>query len=382
LRKLNLYVFLAILWPTLIYCKMNKTFKKAVTVVTATAAALAPWATAMGPVSAAGVAVTATPVDVPLNTATEVTLAWTATGTTHDNGDVIYFTVSPDPGVTLAACTTPTTDIDGNSSADGALTFPTTSTAQYGFTGTVANDTFSVCLEFPSLALPGSYSIAMVDAEMDDYGAALVYVGNDNDVTVTANIAPTLSFNIVEVDDDQVDTNICDLGTVDTTTAPVANATVDGAGECAYALAIGTNAQGGFVAQIIADDHLNSATADLNNITDGAFTAGVEEYGLQYAIPATSGRDPVSGDYDQSVVMSSTGLDFTTLTTGGAVRVPNIAGSVDAAMDFFSYDDGISFTADGTMTDTTRVFHALTVGSGTPAGFYDQVVTYTVTATF
>lgn len=361
---------------------MNKTFKKAVTVVTATAAALAPWATAFSPVSAAGVAVTATPTDVPLNTATEITLDWTATATTHGNGDSIYFTVSPDPGVALTNCATATDDIDGDSTTDGAFTFTGTTMAEYEMTAGVTAATFSACLTFPSLATPGSYSIAMVDGETGDYGAALVYVGDDNDVTVTANIAPTLSFNIVEETDDQVDTNLCDLGTVDTTTTPVANGTDDGAGECAYALAIGTNAQGGFVTQVIADDNLNSATADLNDIADAAFTAGVEEYGFQYAVVATSGRDDVSGLYDQPMVMSNTTVDFTGLTTGGAVRVPNIAGDADSAMNFFSYDDGVSFAADGNVADTTRVFHALTVGSGTPAGFYDQVVTYTVTATF
>jgi hypothetical protein len=361
---------------------MNKTFKKAVTVVTATAAALAPWATAFSPVSAAGVAVTASPTDVPISTATEIDLTWTASVFTHGAADTINFTVSPDPGVALVDCAAATTDIDGDSTGDGAFTFPTTDTAVYTFTGGVASGAFSACLEFPSLATPGSYSIAMVDSETGDYGAALVYVGDDNDVTVTANIAPTLSFNIVDETDDQIDKNVCDLGTVDTTTAPTADGTDTGAGECGYALAIGTNAQGGFVTQIIADDNLNSATADLNDITDAAYTAGTEEYGLQWVDVAESGRDDVSGLYDQPMVMSNTGIDFTTLTTGGATRVPNIVGDLDSAMNFFSYGDGVSFTADGDVTDTTRVFHALTVGSGTPAGFYDQVVTYTVTATF
>jgi hypothetical protein len=115
---------------------------------------------------------------------------------------------------------------------------------------------------------------------------------------------------------------------------------------------------------------LNNASADIANVAnDTAWAAGTEAYGLDTVVSAGTGRNEVSGLYDVTVTEDG---DFAADTT----PVPG------AATNFVSYTDGIAYTAGTDALDTTRVMHGMTIGSGTPAGYYDQIVTYTVTANF
>lgn len=234
--------------------------------------------------------------------------------------------------------------------------------------GGLTPDLLTASFDVNTPATQASYAFGMVTSG-GDFGAALQYVGDDNDVTVTANVTPSLSFNIRTLADD-ADTNICDLGTVTTTSLPNGDLTVDaGQGECGYALAVGTNAANGFQVQIASDDLLDNASDAIANIANGApFTAGTEAYGLDLVQPAETGRDSVSGLYDQDITVDA---PFT-----ANAFVPQ------AAANFVSYTGGIEYTVANGELDTTRVMHGMTVGSGTPAGYYDQVVTYTVTANF
>jgi hypothetical protein len=47
-----------------------------------------------------------------------------------------------------------------------------------------------------------------------------------------------------------------------------------------------------------------------------------------------------------------------------------------------SYGSGVEYKAGVDDTDVTKVIHGLVVGSGTPAGYYNQVITYTTTGRF
>ncbi|MBN1916027.1 hypothetical protein JW796_03500 [Candidatus Dojkabacteria bacterium] len=323
---------------------------------------------------AAGVAVTATPSAVDLSTATDVTFTWTASAAVEAAGTTFTFSASPALPSAFADCSTPDTQADTVSGGSGS--FGSFSTTNATFTTTSATTTTgrSLCLRVPSIATAASYSVTVGSSSANnDYGAVLLYVGGDNQVTVTASVGSSLSFNIRTVDD-TADTNVCNLGNVSTlTTAPNGDAAVDGPGECGYGLAIGTNAEGGFQAQIIADGPLNNASAAITDIADnGTFVSGTETYGLDNVRGALTGRS-IGGTYDQPITVDSpVGYTFNT----GSTPVPT------TAQNFVSYASGIQYIAGSGADDLTLVIHGLTVGSGTAIGSYDQLVTYTVTPTF
>ena len=96
----------------------------------------------------------------------------------------------------------------------------------------------------------------------------------------------------------------------------------------------------------------------------------IEAYGLSSIMPAITGRNPSTGDYNQSM----------TLDGGFAGTEPFPVPQTPT--DFFEYTDGIEYRAGIDSNDLTKVYHQIVIGSGTPAGSYSQVVTYTVTARF
>ena len=122
-----------------------------------------------------------------------------------------------------------------------------------------------LCINVTNYDTDGSYSVTL-DEDNGGFGAALYHATPDgNEMNILANIAPTLSFNIVDVDDGG-DLNICNLGTVSTSTAlPDSDGSV-GDGECGYGLAIGTNSASGFTATIKAASGLTSGTATMANV--------------------------------------------------------------------------------------------------------------------
>lgn len=323
-------------------------------------------------VKAAGRAVTLTPNSIATSTATDVTITYVTSASEYAAGNTINFAFDPTLANAVANCTAADTDADNDTTADGSFTTLSTTAAVYTFTAatTTASTTgVSLCLSFNTTQ--ASQSIAFTDNGNDgDFGAVLLYVGDDNDVNVTANIAPTLSFNIRTLADD-ADVNVCDLGTVNTMTAtPNGDAVDNGAGECGYGLAVGTNAQGGFQVQIASDGPLNNASASILDIAeDGAITSGIEAYGLDFIQAAQTGRNAGTGAYDVTITEDGNFADDDT-------PVPQ------AATNFVSYTDGIRYVAGTDATDLTLVLHGIGVGSGTPSGYYDQLVTYTVTATF
>jgi DNA-binding beta-propeller fold protein YncE len=147
----------------------------------------------------------------------------------------------------------------------------------------------------------------------------------------------------------------------------------DGSSECGYSLAVGTNAASGFQVQVQANHELaniNSSIAPISN--GGTFAAGVESYGITNVTSALSGRDATTGLYNQSIVRDGT---FN--------LVGNIGTNIPlTATNFINYNNGIQYLAGSRVDDVTNVLHGLVIGSGTPAGYYDQVVTYTTTANF
>jgi uncharacterized delta-60 repeat protein len=309
-----------------------------------------------------GVSLTITPNNGLESVAQEVDVTYTSGGG-FVNGDVIQLTW--DAGITLANCATPTTDADGDLTNDGSSSV-VGQTYTYTYTG---NATSSVDLCMSVAGLSGNYAVTLND-DNGSFSSALYYINPEGgDVNVIANIAPTLSFNIRNIDD-SADLNVCNFGDVSTSTPiPNTNGTVD-SGECGYSLAVGTNSSSGFTMQMSSNGALTNGVSNINNIlNNGTWSAGEEAYGIAQVIVGQTGRDPLSGDYDQSLTREG---NFLTDTT----PVPT------TATDFVTYTDGVQYEAGNLDTDVTKVIHGLVVGAGTPAGSYSQVVTYTVTASF
>jgi uncharacterized delta-60 repeat protein len=309
-----------------------------------------------------GVSLTITPNNGLESVAQEVDVTYTSGGG-FVNGDVIQLTW--DAGITLANCATPTTDADGDLTNDGSSSV-VGQTYTYTYTG---NATSSVDLCMSVAGLSGNYAVTLND-DNGSFSSALYYINPEGgDVNVIANIAPTLSFNIRNIDD-SADLNVCNFGDVSTSTPiPNTNGTVD-SGECGYSLAVGTNSSSGFTMQMSSNGALTNGVSNINNVlNNGTWSAGEEAYGIAQVIVGQTGRDPLSGDYDQSLTREG---NFLTDTT----PVPT------TATDFVTYTDGVQYEAGNLDTDVTKVIHGLVVGAGTPAGSYSQVVTYTVTASF
>jgi hypothetical protein len=337
--------------------------KKSISLLSAVAILVAPaialTALFTSPVSAAAVAVVATPNE--LTTGGDVTFTYTAFNAVEALGTTYLFLVSPALTAATANCVVADLFADANGT-DGAGVFGGFSTTGATFTTTTATVSAprSFCLSFPNETI-GSYSVAIVSST-GDFGAALVHYDDNNDILVTATVGPTLSFNIRNLAD-SADTNTCDLGNVTTTTVVNLNATDDGVGECGYSLAIGTNSASGFQATIDADAALNAGLFTMTDLADNAaFVAGTESYGLANVTAP-------------GAITENTTVGFTFQTDSSPVPTIAPANFISAAAPFV-------YTAGVDATDVTTVMHGLTVGSATETGVYNQLVTYQVTANF
>lgn len=330
--------------------------------------------------------------DIALSTATDVTFAWTASGSTYATNDTVVFEIRDNTSARALIAGTPAvagggadTDLDDDASADGSFGY-TAGTATYTVTAPLNVTGTGMSLEFQVPALTaGIYTVVMVDNGQQDVGAVLLYVDDDNDVTIKARVQPELSFAIrtytdeQNLGDDNQDTpsvapsnetdNICDMGSL--SEASVAS--------CQYRLKVYTNASSGYTVKIATDGDLSkNGTGDVADIDDidivsGTVTGGndTEQYGIEFTVgSATVGN-----------------VSATTNGGGGPDFASNDVGlsDGDAVLD----TNNTMYTCDGqnfpTATDTTNtalVKHKATSDAGTAAGGYVQEVTYTVTASF
>jgi hypothetical protein len=136
-----------------------------------------------------------------------------------------------------------------------------------------------------------------------DSGAFFYYVGDENDVRVTATVDTALSFQIVQADDTTlpqanvaggaVGPNLCDMGSITTSTLVTDS-------QCEYRLRIATNATA-YTVTVVADADLNTVSGDtIDAIAEGGtVTMGTEGYGvLVNAGSATGGAITEEGDFN------------------------------------------------------------------------------------
>jgi hypothetical protein len=184
-----------------------------------------------------------------------------------------------------------------------------------------------------------------------------MYTADDNDVLVTATVAPNLSL-IIRNTADTADTNVCDLGELSSASVST----------CDYRVAVGTNATGGLQLQITSDGDLDTAGVDTIDAVaeDSVVAAGSEEYGI--AVTAATAGGETGGAFTNPIAEDG---DFNDDDT----PIPT------SATNFLSYASAFQYTP-LTLTTSSLVTHRASIDAATMAGSYDQVVTYTITATF
>lgn len=316
-------------------------------------------------VSAAGTAVTLTPAALAANTGTDVLFTYISSDE-YQMGDSIEI-VAP-AGVTVTNCAAPTTDADGDTTTDGSsLVVSQTYTYLFSDDTTDATTTgVSFCVNYE--APTGNYALTFIDTKANsannDFGGALLYVGDANVVVVSAQVQPILSFTIRNAADDG-NTNSCPLGVL--TPAAVS--------ECSYRLKIGTNSSSGYVVSISSDGDLRRSgsgdvadSEDIDRVTDesGTISAGTEAYGLALLGNSTSTSTPVTEG-------TETGFNFSTDDS----PIP-IEGTNGTKVLYTS----TTMNDPTTLSHSALVTHRATVDTGTLTGNYQHLVTYTVIANF
>jgi hypothetical protein len=192
------------------------------------------------------------------------------------------------------------------------------------------------------------YNVSVVTP--DDSGSGIVYVGNGNDVTVSATVLPNLTLSITGGDGTNCVTasgvTACNLGVVLTTAVNSGSYDVD----------VGGNPTAG-ITVYLAEDH------DLEDATN------------TYAIDDLAG-----GDTEVSVGEEEYGVDIS--DTGSAWTIDDTYLNIDAPV---ITGPDIVATSGGpvsTSTDNIDVAHEAIVTSATLALTYSHVVTWTATGNF
>jgi len=289
--------------------------------------------------------------ELALTTASDIYLQYDASAN-FNSGDTVTIVAST-PLTVATTCATVTTDADGDGTPDGSGVM-SGDIYTYTFTAstTLATTSVAFCLAVSSVATAGNYSFIVGDSNGDS-GGALLYVGDANDVTVTASVTgEELEFRIRNAAD-SADTNSCALGTLVTTAVST----------CNYALKVRTTATNGYTISWTSDGDLGTGTASIDAVAQNtAVISGAENYGVEF-LPGTN-------------------------TNGGSCTGQGIWGG--------SPDDPVSTIAQNLVSCTNAnlpaasaatayvhvMDHKASVSAATPAGSYQQIVTYYVTADF
>ena len=248
------------------------------------------------------------------------------------------------------ACTQTGSTFSGGAYAAASASVPmlySINVASGGNTNAVSCTLGSLATDGPNLpASADGYSVGVVTNA--DSGAGLGYVGNGNDVTVSATTLPNLTLTIDNADATICTTTSgitsCNLGVVTTAAVNTGN----------YDVNVGTNAASGATMKIAEDGDLRNGADTIDDVvedTGGTVTAGVEEYGVQVAADASWTE---AGNFTD---------DDTPIPTGPA-NVASTAGPIASS------------------GDDVTITHRVAVSSITKALTYSHIVTWTATANF
>jgi len=297
--------------------------------------------------------------EMAVSTASDVYVKYKTSADEYASDDYVIITASA--GLTLANCGSPTTDADGDATGDISYRTLSGQTLTYYFdqaTTLASGASVDFCINITTPATPGNYSIVITDSKAagaEDFGAALLYVGDDNDVTVHAIVQSELEFRIRN-EADTADTNDCDLGVLSSSSVST----------CNYRLKVKTNASSGYTVSWTSDGALDTSdgTSDIDAVTeaDGSVTAGAEEYGV--AFYGGENSDATSSCTEQNIWNDDDTPVSTTATSLLVCDGPNQPAS------------------SGELTNTSTMDHKASITATTFSGNYEQVVTYYVTGNF
>lgn len=156
-----------------------------------------------------------------------------------------------------------------------------------------------------------------------DYGAGLAYVGQENDVEITAIVPPTIDMELYQPGSD---TLLSNTGTGSVNVCPLGVLSLSSVNTCLYDVGTGTNNAAGLTVRLTSDgafddglgNDINAcAGTNCDSVGAAAVNAGQEEFGF-YASENGGGEYTVAGAYGsahQAVPTSATTI-ATTSTTG------------------------------------------------------------------
>jgi hypothetical protein len=207
-----------------------------------------------------------------------------------------------------------------------------------------------------------------------DFGSFLYYIGDANDVSVTAIVPPTLSFvirNAADTADQSPGTStgarVCSLGILQLATTPSPSTGVNG---CQYRLRIATNATSGYAVSYL------SVSADTQA---GGFERLAKDSDTNIANVSNDPLTTTNG-YGARLTQVSTGHTRGATFTGTASNYFVI--TADTATAMYSSSGPLAPGAAPDTTNTSLVEHGARIAASQEVGNYSHVVTYTVTATF
>ncbi len=168
-------------------------------------------------------------------------------------------------------------------------------------------------------AQPGNYDPSIVidnNGNTTMNGATLAYVGDKNDVNVTAYVPAVLDLDIYEAGSN-IETNSCNLGVL----------SVNKVNSCSYDISAGTNNSTGLTIKMrgVLTSDWSTGSSNLTNsdgihtinaVTDGTVTAGYNEYGFKITDNGSNSFTAANGyDTQDSPVPSAEAIIATTSTT-------------------------------------------------------------------
>lgn len=193
----------------------------------------------------------------------------------------------------------------------------------------------------------GTYTIAL-SGTFGDSGNIMVPVLNDDQVSVTATVAQTLTFSISD--------NTIGFGTLSSGASRYATGDATGSGTEAEAhqLSVDTNAASGYTTTVKgATLTYGLATIDAIGGTNAAPATGTEQFGIR--LTASGGSGTVTAPYE----------DVGFAYAANASTASEVASSATA-----------------TSSTTYSVRYLANISSGTEAGAYSTTLTYVTTANF
>jgi hypothetical protein len=243
-----------------------------------------------------------------------------------------------------------------------------------GLTCTVGAATLAIAVSNVSTdSAAGNVSIGITTGS-GDFGAFLYYIGDANDVSVTAIVPPTLSF-VLRNGADTADLSpgatagvrVCSLGILQLGTTPSPSTGVNG---CQYRLRIATNATSGYAVSYISDSADTQA---------GGFERLAKDSDTNIA---NVSNDPLSANngYGARLTQVSAGHTRGATFTGTASNYFPITASSVTTM--YSSSGPLAPGAAPDTTNTSLVEHGARISASQEVGNYSHTVTYTVTATF